>query len=530
MSWLSQLTFERSINKSNVLLVITEDPKRYQELLSSIDELFKDYRNIYVASLQAPLVEAIKGDPVPETMKTAPFSFFYQKLTSDSTVVIFHWVVTKQHAQKIGDFLLLVAQHPRVYRPCPTCQPSTVIVFAFSESLFPQEALRFFSVVEVEPSTAEERRSLLERIVELAKERGYQVEARLEEAVAASAGLTLHDVETAAIAAIRSRRPIDASAFSSYKQELLRRYGLEYVEPKRGFESVGGYDYLKRFLEENVILFYREPQLAEAYGLTPPRGLLLFGPPGTGKTWLTKALAKEMGLPMVKLSAADILRGIVGESEQRAKKIARIVESMAPIVVFIDEADQLFRSRDTTLATDSGVSQRVQNILLEWLGDEDRRSFIVMATNYLQQFDFAAVRAGRIDFATPVLLPDMKAREQILRLHFEVLAKPRVPVEVSYSDVARVTAGYTAAELAEVARKAKLLAAKARAPAVTTEHALEAVHRIRVPVNERAKLVAEMLEQARKQSTVVVPTELLEAAEAALRELSRSETTVFERL
>ncbi len=532
MTWLEYLGLRRYTNASNVFLIETDDPKRLIQIRKSADKVFSTddenpIDNIYHLDLQIGRIETLKGEEPPRTaVGPQALRWLLEKSKETPTVTIISWAVTRDHVNRLLDPLLHAAQHPLFYRPKKSLlqggNSSSIVVFTFSLSLWPAEALRFFVTVEVPPSSEEERRREIELVVNLAKKKGYKVEVKMDEAIAGSAGLTLHDIDTAVIEAIRLQKPIDLQAFKEYKVRLLRQYGLEYVQPSRGFESVGGYDYVKEFLRDNIIIFYREPDLSVRYGLPAPRGILLFGPPGTGKSWLAKALAKEMGLPMVKLSAADLLRGIVGESEQRTRKITRLIESMAPIVVFIDEADQLFQSRSAVLSTDSGVARRVQNLLLDWLGDEDRKSFVVMATNYLNQFDFASVRAGRIDYAIPIMLPDKQARKEILKLHLEVLMKPQVPVELSdrdYELVATVTAGYTGAELAQLAKQAKLAAARERADAITLEHVQSALRKVTVRLEKRVELVRRMLEEASAVETVIVPQELLMRAREGLREL-----------
>ena len=531
MSWLDYINLRRFTNASNVFVIETDDPKRLHQLRRGAANVFSrddsPVDNVYHLDLQIGRVEALQGEEPPRNaVGPQALRWLLEKSKETPTVTIISWVVTKEHVNRLLDPLLHAAQHPLFYKPKRARLrgggSSSIAVLTFSLSLWPSEALRFFVTVEVPPSSEDERRREIELVVDHARKKGYEVIVKMDEAVAGSAGLTLHDIDTAVIEAIRLQRPVDLQAFKEYKVRLLKRYGLEYVQPIRGFESVGGYDYVKQFLADNIILFYREPDLPIRYGLPSPRGILLFGPPGTGKTWLAKALAKEMRLPMVKLSAADLLRGIVGESEQRTRKITRLVESMAPVVVFIDEADQLFQSRGQVLSTDSGVSRRVQNLLLDWLGDESRRSFVVMATNYLSQFDFASVRAGRIDYAIPIMLPDRVARKEILRLHLEVLLRPQVPVELTEKDyelVAAVTAGYTGAELAQLARQAKLAAARERAEAITMEHVQSALRKVTVRLEKRVELVRRMLEEAAAVETVIVPQELLVRAREALREL-----------
>lgn len=521
-NWLNNLSILRSINYSNVFLVETDDPKRLQELLvATTKDLLKKgnkvYQKIYEVNIQLREVVPLRG---PQIDLQGPLTLTLSKqLRKEPTLLIMSWVVTKQHADQLLDFLLAVAHHPQVYLPSsekmssPPYLPSTVIVFTHSLALFPENARKFFAEISIPPSLHEERKTIIENLAKEYKEL-FGKEVRISnDAIAASAGLTLHEIETACLESLKLRQAIDADTFRKHKIGLLRRLGLEYIEPRYGFEAVGGYDYLKDFLARRIVKFFRRPEIVPKYGLRPPRGILLFGPPGTGKSWLARALAKEMGLPMVSLSSADLLRGIVGESEQRTRKIARIIESMAPIVVFIDEADQLFQSRGAVMSTDSGVFRRVQNILLEWLGNEERKAFIVMATNYLQQFDFASVRAGRIDYAIPVMLPDFEARKQILKLHTEVLSRPKIPVSVDYGKIAKMTLGFTGAELRQLAETSKIISADRNHNIITTEHFLEALKTVRIDIDQRKKLVTSMLKQAEKLETVIIPPELLRHAE-----------------
>jgi len=112
------------------------------------------------------------------------------------------------------------------------------------------------------------------------------------------------------------------------------------------------------------------------------------------ESYITEAIAYEIGLPMVKLSPADLFRGIVGESETRVKQLTKLIESLAPCVVNIEEVDQIALARGSVLMTDSGVNRRITNMLLDWLGQRDRRSFIIGSTNFLRDMDPAFVRAG----------------------------------------------------------------------------------------------------------------------------------------
>ena len=518
--WRETLALKRRVNASNVFLLETDDPKRLEELLTGNPPLV--VRLTTKPQGSEPLLVRFDLQRGRTTCNNCNVNSLPEALRlgeEKPVTVLVHWVAEKRHADAISDMLLAAAHNPAFYKPTGT-EPgdkasTSIVVLAFSLELFGMGLRRFTVEIPIPPSTSEERGRLIRDLsINISKIKGRKLTVS-SDAVKASAGLNLHEVETAVLESAITRGMVDAETFRRYKIEVLRRQGLEYVEPTRGFESVAGYEYLKSFLLGEVAMFYRNPSLAEDYGLTPPRGLLFFGPPGTGKTWVSRALAREMGIPMVKLSAADILRGIVGESEARARRIARIVESMAPVLVFVDEADQLFRSRAATLSTDSGVSQRVQNILLDWLGDEERKSFIVLATNFPEQLDWAAVRAGRIDCAVPVLLPDAKAREEILRYHIEVAKPPRVPVNVNYREVAGVTRGWTPAELAQLAKAAKVEAAREKARELLTDHVFVAMDKgFRVNVEERLASVRRMVDGLR--TNAIVRQDIVEEALKAL--------------
>jgi SpoVK/Ycf46/Vps4 family AAA+-type ATPase len=282
---------------------------------------------------------------------------------------------------------------------------------------------------------------------------------------------------------------------------LLKEMGLEYIQPTRGFESVGGYDYLKQYISNRIIKVLRNPEVATKYGLGVPKGILLYGPPGTGKTWISKALAKEVGLPMIVIDPSTFLRGIVGETEARVKQVTQIIESLAPIIVFIDEFDQLTLSRQAVMSTDSGVSRRMTNMLLAWLGDENRKSFIVGATNFVSDVDPAFLRPGRLDEVIPVLLPDVKARAEILKVHTSIIRK--VPVSnVDLNEIAKKTYMWSGAELEKLVVEASSLAMIENSEYVTESHFNEAMRSIEVNVSERERRLRLMIEELKKLENV----------------------------
>lgn len=207
----------------------------------------------------------------------------------------------------------------------------------------------------------------------------------------------------------------------------------------------------------------------------------------TAETWIAKALAKELGLPFVYLRPSDFLRGIVGETEGRVKQVISIIEALAPVIVFIDECDQLLVSRASVMSTDSGVSSRMTSGLLEWLGGEERKAFVIGATNWVEKIDSAFLRPGRMDKTALILTPDLAARKGIMRVHLEVL-KHRPVKDVDYDLLASKTEWWSGAELEALVNEASWIAVEKDVP-ITTDVLTASMQNISPDIGERKKKV-----------------------------------------
>jgi SpoVK/Ycf46/Vps4 family AAA+-type ATPase len=527
MSFLEEFLIKRKANVTNVYIIETFDPKRIQQfknfIVSSAD--FATHKKYYLDLQTLELIDLENNTPVSIQQQfftpTPVPQQLLNMLRSQPTVLIMSYAFDQRHGQYLSDFLASASHDERLYS-----HKSTVVVFTSDADIFPQVVRRFAHTISIPPSTPEERLELLKKIKEEIEEAsGVKLNLNISaDLVNASAGLTLHDVETVALESFLLYRDFRVEAFTNYKIRLLREMGMEFVMPTRGFESVGGYDYLKEYVRNRVIRVLRDPDNARKYGLNVPRGILLYGPPGTGKTWFAKALAKEIGLPMVVVDASTFLRGIVGETETRVKQVTQLIESLAPVVVFIDEFDQLTLSRQTVMSTDSGVTRRMTNMLLSWLGSEDRKSFVVGATNFVNDVDPAFLRPGRLDEVIPVFYPDYKARLEILRVHTSVVR--RVPLKgVSLEEIAKKTYMWTGAELEKLVIEAASLAMTENSEHVTQEHFESALKSIEVNINEREQRLKQMINELRKLE--IVNQAFLKKA---LEFYVKSESTVSERV
>jgi transitional endoplasmic reticulum ATPase len=224
--------------------------------------------------------------------------------------------------------------------------------------------------------------------------------------------------------------------------------------PNVTWDDVGGLDEVKCQLREAVQWPLRYPQLFESARLDPPKGALLFGPPGCGKTLLAKALATETGVNFISVKGPELLSMYVGESERGLREIFRKARQAAPCIIFFDEIDALASTRSAG-REDSGVGGRVLSQLLTELDgiEELRGVFVLAATNRLDLLDSALLRPGRFDIQVEIPAPDLAARERIFQVHLR-----QRPLEAGIEPrwLAQQTEGFSGAEIDGVCRRAMM--------------------------------------------------------------------------
>jgi transitional endoplasmic reticulum ATPase len=268
-----------------------------------------------------------------------------------------------------------------------------------------------------------------------------------------------------------------------------------YVEvPEVGWDEVGGLLEVKDRLKESVEWPLTKPELFEHFGIKPPRGIVLFGAPGTGKTLLAKAIANEAQANFISIKGPEMISKWVGESERAIREIFKKAKQSSPSIIFLDEFESIASMRSGGSASEgSDVGNRVVNQLLASMdGVESLDGVIVVAaTNRPEMIDPALLRSGRFERVLHVPPPDAGAREAIFRIHSEGMPLSKF----SFKDILTGMDGFTGADIEAVCREAALICMRAGKKKVTKSHFEEAISRVRPTVTP------DMLEYYQKMET-----------------------------
>ena len=232
-----------------------------------------------------------------------------------------------------------------------------------------------------------------------------------------------------------------------------------YVKSSEGikFSDVAGEDEAKESLAE-IVQYLHDPSQYREIGARMPKGILLVGPPGTGKTMLAKAVAGEANVPFFSMSGSEFVEMFVGMGASKVRDLFDQAKQKAPCIVFIDEIDAIGKKRDGQFGGNDEREQTLNQLLTEMDGFEDNTGVIILAaTNRPEALDPALLRPGRFDRRVPVELPDLKGREEILKVHAR---KVRLEPDVDFNKIARMASGASGAELANIVNEAALRAVR----------------------------------------------------------------------
>jgi SpoVK/Ycf46/Vps4 family AAA+-type ATPase len=312
-------------------------------------------------------------------------------------------------------------------------------------------------------------------------------------------GLTEEEAERAISQALVARYALCLETITDVleaKKALLRRSEmLEFVEASDTLASVGGLDNLKRFLAQRRGSWEEQ---ARAFGLDPPRGVIILGVQGCGKSMCARAIACEWELPLVKFDTAAVYDKYIGETEKRILKVFQVAEGLAPCVLWIDELEKVFAgSGPDSASADAGVSSRLLASFLSWMQDRKAPVFVAATCNNVSVLPPELIRKGRFDELFFVDLPNQAERKQILAI--QLTRRKRNPADFQLDRIAATARGYSGAEIESVVQTA-LYFAYSQKQQLANEHLLEAI-RATVPLSTtRAEEIESLREWAAKRA------------------------------
>lgn len=277
-----------------------------------------------------------------------------------------------------------------------------------------------------------------------------------------------------------------------FKMQGLGEKGQVYDDTERKtkvtFDDIAGLDEEKEELKE-IVEFLKKPKKFTEMGAKIPKGVLLYGKPGTGKTLIAKAIAGEADVPFISMSGSEFIEMFAGLGASRVRKLFDKARRLSPCIVFIDEIDAIGSRRTSNSGAESENNQTLNQLLVEMDGFSSEETIIVLAaTNRPEMLDKALLRPGRFDRQVTIPAPDLKGREEILKIHSR---DKKLAEDVSLYSIAEDTSGFTGAELANILNEAAIIATKKEHEAITNSDLDEAVKKVTVGLEKTSRKISE---------------------------------------
>ncbi len=368
----------------------------------------------------------------------------------------------------------------------------TVVIVAPTLKL-PAELEKEVTVVDYALPTVQDLDRLLENIIQSVKA-NPQIDTKLtqderERVLEAALGLTATEAENVFARSLVEKRKFDVDVVLTEKEQIIRKSGmLEYYRLDEGMADVGGLDVLKDWMRKRTQAF---GQRARDFGLPAPKGILLLGVQGCGKSLSCKAVAAQWRLPLLRLDVGKIFGGIVGQSEENMRRAIRMSESIAPTILWLDELEKGFAGTQSSGISDGGTTARVFASFITWLQEKTAPVFVVATANRIEDLPPELLRKGRFDEIFFVDLPSEEERQEIFEIH--IRKRKRDPANFDIHQLAAASIGFSGAEIEQVI-VAALYDAFDQHRDITTEDLL---HNIRnsVPLSRTMK---EQIDELRK--------------------------------
>ncbi|PIG92751.1 AAA family ATPase [Gloeocapsopsis sp. IPPAS B-1203] len=422
-----------------LIYLVTSEEERAEQAISTIAQM-RPQRRIFVWTVTHGIVEY--GQP--------------RNITQHNTVspeAAVEWVIRQREAS----IFIFKDLHPFVDSPATTrwlrdaiasfkgTQKTIILISPLQQ--IPIELEKEVVVLDFALPDMTELNDVLSRQLEQSRNRRLSTEAR-EKLLKAALGLTRDEAEKvyrkAQVYTKGQLTENEVDIVLSEKKQLIRRNGiLEFIEEDETLEAVGGLEELKRWLKQRSNAF---TERAREYGLPQPKGMLILGVPGCGKSLIAKTTSRLWGLPLLRLDMGRVYDGsMVGRSEANLRNALRTAESISPAILFIDELDKAFAGGTGSADSDGGTSSRIFGSFLTWMQEKTSPVFVMATANRVERLPGEFLRKGRFDEIFFVDLPNAEERKEIFQIH--LVKRKRDISRFDLEQLAKVADGFSGAEI-----------------------------------------------------------------------------------
>jgi len=335
-----------------------------------------------------------------------------------------------------------------------------------------------------------------------------EVPGHKERVIESALGLTLEEAENCFSKSLVRKKDFDIDTILSEKKHIIRKSGiLEFYESDNELDDIGGLETLKAWLMSRNAAFSSK---AREFGLPEPKGILLIGVPGCGKSLTAKAVGSAWKMPLLRLDVGKIFHSLVGSSEENIRKAIKTAEAVAPSILWLDELEKGFAGAGGSGSSDSGTTQRVFGSFITWLQEKSSPVFVIATANDVSQLPPELLRKGRFDEIFFVDLPDEAERARIIDIHIQ--RKRRNPANFDIERIVKATQGFSGSEIEQTIISALFDAfEREEGRDIDTEGILNSAREI-IPLSYTAKEKIDFLREwarsrARRASTVSAETE-----------------------
>jgi SpoVK/Ycf46/Vps4 family AAA+-type ATPase len=445
-------------------------PNHYQKLVKQLDLMIRArYPLIYIVAVEEEPVEEIllhlanQSEPQREVLIWDIVRGWNDNSTDKGSVMGALGRISKTDKQQQTIFVLpdlhFILKNPHSDRNAPVIREiknltkelkrtRQTLIFISHALEVPEEIKEEITVVDFPLPDAAEIDYLIAQLV-VPEKLKLQGLAR-EQLVKACQGLSRTRVQRILAKALAAKQQVNESDIDEVleeKKQAIRQTGiLEFFTTQESLKNVGGLDNLKEWVRMRQNAFTEE---ARRYGIPNPKGVLLVGIQGTGKSLSAKTIAHEWRLPLLRLDSGRLFGGIVGESESRVRQMIQLAEAMSPCVLWIDEIDKAFGNINSGMDGDSGTSRRVFGSLITWMQEKTSQVFIVATANNVSILPAELLRKGRFDEIFFLNLPSEREREEIFKVHLQRLRPNRLR-DFELNKLAQLAEDFSGAEIEQV--------------------------------------------------------------------------------